>query len=66
MRTTIKLDDEELLAKAREMSGITGKAELVREGLRSLIERECAWRLTRSGGSQPQLEGIPRRRSEPA
>lgn len=65
MRTTINLD-EELLAKAQEMTGITGKTDLVREGLRSLIERESARRLARLGGSQPELEGIPRRRTEPS
>lgn len=65
MRTTINLD-EELLAKAQEMTGITGKTDLVREGLRSLIERESARRLARLGGSQPELEDIPRRRTEPS
>lgn len=65
MRTTINID-EELLAKARELTGISGRTDLVREGLRSLIERESARRLARMGGSQPQLEEIPRRRSEPA
>ena len=65
MRTTINLD-EELLAKAQEMTGIAGKTDLVREGLRSLIERESARRLARLGGSQPELEGIPHRRTEPS
>ena len=65
MRTTINID-EELLAKARELTGISGRTDLVREGLRSLIERESARRLARLWGSQPQLEEIPRRRSEPA
>ena len=65
MRTTINID-EELLAKAQRLTGINGRADLVREGLRSLIERESARRLARLGGSQPQLEDIPRRRSETA
>ncbi len=65
MRTTINID-EELLAKARRLTGIDGRTDLVREGLRSLIERESARRLARLGGSQPQLEEIPRRRSETA
>ncbi len=65
MRTTINID-EELLAKARELTGIAGRTDLVREGLRSLIERESARRLAKLGGSQPHLEEIPRRRSEPA
>lgn len=65
MRTTINID-EELLAKARELTGISGRTDLVREGLRSLIERESARRLAKLGGSQPHLEEIPRRRSDPA
>ena len=65
MRTTINID-EELLTKARKLTGINSRTDLVREGLRSLIERESARRLARLGGSQPQLEEIPRRRSETA
>ena len=65
MRTTINID-KELLAKAQRLTGINSRADLVREGLRSLIERESARRLARLGGSQPQLEDIPRRRSETA
>jgi hypothetical protein len=33
----------------------------VREGLKALIERESARRVARLGGSEPQLEPIPRR-----
>ena len=61
MRTTLNIDDQ-LLAQAPRICGITGKAPLVREGLRALIERESARRLARLGGSEPQLEPIPRRR----
>ena len=62
MRTTLNIDDE-LLAEAKRLSGLTEKAALVREGLRALIERESARRLARLGGSEPQLDSIPRRRS---
>ena len=65
MRTTINID-KELLAKAQRLTGINSRADLVREGLRSLIERESARRLARLGGSQPQLGDIRRRRSETA
>ena len=65
MRTAINID-EELLDKARALTGITGRTDLVHEGLRSLIERESARRLARLGRSQPQLEAIPRRRRDPA
>jgi len=62
VRTTLNIDDE-LLAEAKRLSGLTEKAALVREGLRALIERESARRLARLGGSEPQLDSIPRRRS---
>jgi len=39
MRTTINIDDAQL-AKAREKSGITNTAELVRAALKELIKRE--------------------------
>ncbi len=61
MRTTINIDDE-LLAEAERLTGIDRRATLVREGLRALIERESARRLVQLGGSEPQLEDIPRRR----
>ena len=63
MRTTLNIDDE-LLQQARVLSGVQEKTALVREGLKALIERESARRLARLGGSEPQLEPIPRRRSE--
>jgi Arc/MetJ family transcription regulator len=63
MRTTLNIDDQ-LLAEAQRICGVTEKAALVREGLRALIERESARRLARLGGSEPQLEPISRRRSD--
>lgn len=65
MRTTLNIDDQ-LLDEARRITGMTEKAALVREGLRALIERESARRLARLGGSEPQLESVPRRQSDPA
>jgi len=65
MRTTLNIDDQ-LLAEAQRITGMTEKAALVREGLRALIERESARRLARLGGSEPQLETVPRRQSDPA
>jgi Arc/MetJ family transcription regulator len=62
MRTTINLDDE-LLARAHELTGIKERTALIHEGLRSLIEREAARRLARLGGTAPDLEVPPRRRS---
>ena len=65
MRTTLVLDDE-LLARARELTGLQEKSALVREALKALIERESARRLARLGGSEPDLAAPPRRRLEPA
>jgi Arc/MetJ family transcription regulator len=62
MRTTLALDDD-LLARAQSLTGLTEKSALVREALTALIERESARRLARLGGSQPELEGPERRRS---
>ncbi|MCF8504343.1 MAG: type II toxin-antitoxin system VapB family antitoxin [Caulobacter sp.] len=65
MRTTLTLDDD-LLARATELTGISEKSALVREALTALIQREAARRLALLGGSEPNLRNIPRRRSEPA
>ena len=51
MRTTLNIDDQ-LLSRAKELTGIAEKTALVREGLKSLIAREAgrrfggAWRFT--------------------
>ena len=65
MKITLNIDDE-LLAKAQRMTGITEKTALVSKGLRTLIERESARRLAQLGGTEPRLRPIPRRQSEPA
>lgn len=64
MRTTLNIDDE-LLGEAQRITGVMEKAALVREGLRALIERESARRLAQLGGSEPQLEPVPRRQTKP-
>ena len=61
MRTTLNIDDD-LLEQARQLSGLREKTAVVREGLRALIERESARRLAKLGGTEPQVESIPRRR----
>ncbi len=63
MRTTVNIDDQ-LLAEAQRVSGVTEKTALLREGLRALIQRESSRRLALLGGSEPQLEHIPRRRQD--
>jgi Arc/MetJ family transcription regulator len=65
MRTTVTID-EELLAEAMEISGITDKSLLLKEALRSLIHREAGRHLIELGGTMPDLEDIPRRRQDPA
>jgi Arc/MetJ family transcription regulator len=62
MRTTLIID-EDLVNRAREMTGIREKTALVRAGLEALIARETGKRLAALGGTQPELEAIPRRRS---
>ena len=62
MRTTLNIDDD-LYAKAVELTGVHEKTALLREGLQALIERESAQRLALLGGSEPDLEKIPRRQS---
>lgn len=64
MRTTLTIGDK-LSTEAQHVTGIVEKTALVSEGLKALIERESARRLARLGGSEPQLEPIPRRRSQP-
>ena len=62
MRTTLIIDDE-LLERARELSGIEEKTALVHAGLKALIAIEAGKRLAALGGSQPKIADVPRRRS---
>ena len=64
MRTTLALDDD-LLTQAQALTGLSEKTSLVREALRALIQRESAKRLALLGGSEPNLNPVPRRQSEP-
>jgi Arc/MetJ family transcription regulator len=61
MRTTLNIEDN-LIAKASKLTGIKEKTALVKLGLEALIARESSKRLARLGGTQKQLEAIPRRR----
>ncbi|MBE2262354.1 MAG: type II toxin-antitoxin system VapB family antitoxin [Burkholderiaceae bacterium] len=61
MRTTLTLDDE-LLAQAQQISGLSERTQLIREALLALIQRESARRLAKLGGSEAQIQPIPRRR----
>ena len=65
MRTTINLDDR-LLTEAQRITGTKERTTLIHEGLKALLERESARRLARLGGTEPRLQPVPRRRSQPA
>jgi Arc/MetJ family transcription regulator len=62
MRTTLILDDE-LVEKAKELSGLGEKTAVVHAGLEALIARESARRLAALGGSEPHLLPARRRRA---
>jgi hypothetical protein len=61
--------DDELIEKARQLSGLQEESAVVRAGLEALIARESACRLAALGGSEPGLRGVrrrrPRRRARP-
>lgn len=60
MRTTINIEDA-LLNDASKLTGIQEKTTLVKLGLEALIARESARRLAKLGGTEKQLQEIPRR-----
>ena len=61
MRTTLILRDD-LVEKARDLTGIRETTALVHAGLETLIARESAGRLATLGGTMPRLRAVPRRR----
>ncbi len=61
MRTTVTLDDD-LVARAKYLTGQQRLRELINEGLTALVERESARRLARLGGTEKDLVLSPRRR----
>jgi hypothetical protein len=54
--------EEELIGRARELSGIEDRAMLIEEALRALIAREAGRRLIELGGTMPDFKLPPRRR----
>lgn len=65
MRTTVTLDDD-VLARAAELTGRHDTAALVRLALQALIEQESARRLARLGGTDPAASGARRHRGTAA
>jgi Arc/MetJ family transcription regulator len=63
MRTTLNIDDD-LLAEARESTGVKEKTALVHLALERLVEAEAYKRLAALGGTMPNLEIPARRRSK--
>jgi Arc/MetJ family transcription regulator len=62
MRTTLILD-EQLVERARRLTGLTEKTAVVRAGLEALIARESARRLAALGGTEPHARMVRRRRA---
>jgi hypothetical protein len=62
MRTTVTVD-ENLLARAADLTGRSEPSALMRMGLQALIERESAKRLVLLGGTDARATSAPRRRS---
>ncbi|WFR97881.1 type II toxin-antitoxin system VapB family antitoxin [Rhizobium tumorigenes] len=65
MRSTINLDDS-LMEQARSLTGTKETAALVRQALETLVRVESGKRLAALGGTMPDAEAAPRRRSEAA
>ncbi|MAY75903.1 MAG: DUF2191 domain-containing protein [Phycisphaerae bacterium] len=61
MKTTIHLDDE-LLERAKRLTGLSRTSDVVRDALQALIAREAAMRLAKLGGSDPDAKVAARRR----
>lgn len=60
-RTTVNLNNE-LLDRAKRLSGIQSKTELLHAGLEALIQRESVRRLADMGGAFPNAKAPRRRR----
>jgi hypothetical protein len=58
---SVTLDDD-LLKTAHEYTGITERADLLREALKSIIAREAARRLLALAGTAPNIKDVRRRR----
>jgi Arc/MetJ family transcription regulator len=65
MRTTVTIDDV-LLARAKKLTGIAETGPLLKRALTELVQTEAGRRLAKLAGTAPNLEYIPRRRSEPS
>ena len=68
MRTTVTLDDD-LLARAEELTGISERSALIRDAVELLVRIESGRQLAALGGSDQAAEAAPRidhlRQTEP-
>lgn len=65
MRTTVTIEDT-LYEKALEVADpAMDKADLFREAVKAFVRVQAAKRLAALGGSQPEMQQIPRRKAEP-
>lgn len=62
MRTTVTLDDD-LLARAEELTGIRERSVLIRDAVELLVRIESGRQLAALGGSDPGAEAAPRSRA---
>ena len=62
MRTTVTLDDD-LLARAQELTGIRERSALIRDAVELLVRIESGRQLAALGGSDPAAEAAPRSRA---
>lgn len=62
MRTTVTLDDD-LVARAQELTGRSEVSAIVRMSLELLVRLESGRRLALLGGSEPDAAAARRRRS---
>ena len=62
MRTTLTIDDE-LFARASELTGVTERSVLLRDALETLVRVESARRLAALGGKDRKASAAPRRRN---
>lgn len=64
MRTTVTIDDE-LYEKALAMANPgMDKADLFREAIKTFVRVQAAKRLAALGGTEPEIQDIPRRRPD--
>jgi len=61
MRTTVTLDDD-LLARAEELTGISERSALIRDAVELLVRIETGRQLAALGGSDQAAEAAPRSR----